>query len=66
MSKASFYMTSYYMQTYLRLPPYILGILLGYVIHKNKGSQYPLKMVYNIMCVRLPMLCNMFDLFSRL
>ena len=29
----------FYTQTYCRLPPYIIGILLGYHLHKTKGQQ---------------------------
>jgi len=29
----------FYTQTYCRLPPYIIGILLGYLLHKTKGQQ---------------------------
>ncbi len=41
------YVQLYYIQTYARIPPYLIGILLGWLIHKTRAKKIQMKKVRN-------------------
>lgn len=41
------YVQLYYIKTYARIPPYLIGILLGWLIHKTRTKKIQMKKVRN-------------------
>ena len=39
------FMKDYYTTPWCRIPPYLVGILLGYILHTTKKSQFKLPKV---------------------
>ncbi len=45
MKMASEYLQSYHVDPFARCPPYLIGILLGWILHKTKNSNVYLNKV---------------------
>lgn len=53
--------SDYYVQMWTRFPPYLFGIILGWILHRTKGSQLKMNKV------KLNLLCNLIkSLFNYL
>jgi len=59
----------FYIQTYCRLPPYIIGILLGWLLHKSNAKdlvisqRVRMKRIKNIIILMLMIFDNSYNSF---
>ena len=61
MKRASEYLQLYYVDPFARCPPYLFGILLGWVLNKTKNSKvYIKKVIKKIIYFRVVRLQKMY------